>query len=71
MKLEKLVVFKKIVEIDKLYPTSPLFQKAVKDELLKSISEEADLNFVDAETLKNVDQAAKNFKYSMLTLWKR
>ena len=69
MKLNKLEVFKKIVEIGEIKPTSPLFKQAVKDELLNSVSAEVPLDFVSPQTLGQVDQAAKNFKYAMKTLW--
>ena len=69
MKLDKLTLFKEIVETQDIKPTSPLFKEAVKNELLKSVSVEVPLDFASPLTLGQVDQAAKNFKYAMKTLW--
>ena len=71
MKLDKLTVFKKIVETEKINPPSSLFQEKVKAELLKSVATEVNLDFVSPDTFRLVNQAAKNFKYAMLTLWNR
>ena len=60
MKLNKLIVFKKIVETEKINPISPLFQEKVKAELLKSVAAEVHLNFVSPESLKLINQPAQS-----------
>ena len=59
MRLNKLTVFKKIVENGEIKPTSPLFKQAVKDELLNSVSAEVPLDFVSPQTLGQVEWYCK------------
>ena len=69
MRFEKLPLFNKLVAKN-ILPTSPFFQSSALSEIENSVLQEVDREYLAPETFAKIKQAAKNFKYSILSIWK-
>ena len=69
MRFEKLPLFNKLVAKN-ILPTSPFFQSSALSEIENSVLQEVEREYLAPETFAKIKQAAKNFKYSILSIWK-
>ena len=70
MRVEKLVILKKIVEEHNVKPTSSEFEQKVESVLREKIAQETNLHYVAPQTFEYVANLAKHFKSEMLKLWR-
>ena len=70
MRVEKLAIFKTIIEEYKINPPSSEFEDKVYSVLREKIAQETNLQYVAPQTFEYVANLAKHFKSEMLILWR-
>ena len=69
MRVNKLYIFKKLLD-QNIKPPSSEFESKVVSELKNEISKKVDLQYLAPQSFEKVDNLAKHFKSEMLILWR-